>query len=385
MKALKLGSRSVLCGGGAYYPNFEDGRARHRFVGNDDKGLGGVESAFDKEIRGQEGLVLQQDAHRRRMRRASSARRRLARRSSCRSISPCRNRRARLAPGSMRIARRSGTAIIGSAERRGLALANYPTFNPNSFGKCTETIGAIGPCRTCTTELDVQDRVTASAALREASSCRRISSTRTQAASLPGNPGRQRHAPHRRRDVRGRDRQLEQRRRHQDGIARRRRSAVALRIASASAKRSARIPGERGPRLQCGPHGRKRARLHVHGLPDQRDARCRWRPRPAPSPMAASSTSRTSSARNPRRRREPVAPKACGRRSRPKPQRRSRRSWRVVERGTAKAAGSIAIRRRDKTGTAKKVIDGHYTARDMQLVVRRLRARRVVRRSRCSC
>jgi len=140
-KALKLKSVGFMPEPVRYYPNFEMGAHVLGFVGNDDKGLGGVESAYDQEIRGQEGLVLvQQDAHRQRMETrvertpTPGATLELSVDLTLQYIA---ERELRAGVDANRA--KGGTAIVMDPQSGEiLALANYPTFNPNSFGKYSD-------------------------------------------------------------------------------------------------------------------------------------------------------------------------------------------------------------------------------------------------------
>jgi cell division protein FtsI (penicillin-binding protein 3) len=140
-KALKLKSVGFMAEAVRYYPNFEMGAHVLGFVGNDDKGLGGVESAFDSDIRGQEGLVLiQQDAHKTRMEtrveRAPTPGATLEL-SIDLKLQYIAERELRLGVDANRA--KAGTAIIMDPQSGEiLALANYPTFNPNNFGRYSE-------------------------------------------------------------------------------------------------------------------------------------------------------------------------------------------------------------------------------------------------------
>jgi len=141
VKALKLKSVGFMPEPVRYYPNFEMAAHVLGFVGNDDKGLGGVELAFDKEVRGQEGLVLiQQDAHRTRMEtrieRAPTPGATLEL-SVDLTLQYIAERELRAGVDANRA--KGGTAIVMDPQTGEiLALANYPTFNPNSFGKYTD-------------------------------------------------------------------------------------------------------------------------------------------------------------------------------------------------------------------------------------------------------
>ncbi len=141
VKALKLKTVGFMPEPVRYYPNFEMAAHVLGFVGNEDKGLGGVESAFDKEIRGQEGKILVQlDAHRQRLEtrveRVPTAGATLEL-SIDLTLQYIAERELRAGVDANRA--KGGTAIIMDPKTgEVLALANYPTFNPNSFGKYTD-------------------------------------------------------------------------------------------------------------------------------------------------------------------------------------------------------------------------------------------------------
>ena len=124
-----------------FYPNKELAAHTLGYVGIDNKGLSGIESAYDSQIRGKDGTVLVHDRRpRARLQpRRASADGRLVDRADHRPL-PAAHRRARAA-------RRRGSRIVPPAEppsswipRTGeiLAMANEPTFNPNVFGDSPE-------------------------------------------------------------------------------------------------------------------------------------------------------------------------------------------------------------------------------------------------------
>lgn len=119
-----------------YYPNV--GLAAHvlGFVGTDNEGLAGLERAYETRIRGQEGLiVLQTDGKQRavgvREERAATAgdSLELTIDSYLQYIAE-----RELQAGVKEFNARGGTVVIMSPQTGEiLALANYPTFNPNAF------------------------------------------------------------------------------------------------------------------------------------------------------------------------------------------------------------------------------------------------------------
>jgi cell division protein FtsI (penicillin-binding protein 3) len=120
-----------------YYPNL--GLAAHvlGFVGTDNEGLAGLERAYEKRIRGQEGLlVLSQDGRQRAIN-AREERAATAGESLELTIDSYLQHVAQreLEAGVKEFNAAGGTVVI-MAPHTGeiLALANYPTFNPNVYG-----------------------------------------------------------------------------------------------------------------------------------------------------------------------------------------------------------------------------------------------------------
>ena len=122
---------------GRFYPNSELAAHLLGFVGTENRGLAGVESAYDSQIRGQDGaIVLRKDGK-------SQAYGRLERAPTAGSaveltvdthLQHVVERELR--KGIDRHRAEDGTAII-IVPRTGeiLAMANVPTFNPNEYGK----------------------------------------------------------------------------------------------------------------------------------------------------------------------------------------------------------------------------------------------------------
>ena len=121
-----------------WYPNRELASHVLGFVGQDDKGLGGVESAFDDEIRGREGvLIVQKDGGQQfmaaRVEQAPTAGVTLEL-TIDRDLQYIVERHLAAAVEESRAA--GGTAVVmDPATGEVLALASYPTFNPNTFGE----------------------------------------------------------------------------------------------------------------------------------------------------------------------------------------------------------------------------------------------------------
>lgn len=124
-----------------YYPNSELGVHVIGYVGIDDAGLGGIESAYDSQIRGKDGKVLiQSDAKRHaiysRVERAATA--------GAGVELTIDQYLQYVAERELRVGVEANHAVGGSAivmdPHTGeiLALANWPTFNPNAFGKADD-------------------------------------------------------------------------------------------------------------------------------------------------------------------------------------------------------------------------------------------------------
>ena len=123
-----------------YYPNLELGAHVLGFVGDENTGLGGIESSYDPKIRGTSGRVLiQKDARRHRLQTrveeepTAGATLELTLDLYLQHIAE-----RELRAGVLENRALGGTAIIMDPHTGGiLALANYPTFNPNAFGRYT--------------------------------------------------------------------------------------------------------------------------------------------------------------------------------------------------------------------------------------------------------
>jgi cell division protein FtsI (penicillin-binding protein 3) len=124
-----------------YYPRYELGAHVLGFVGRDNNGQAGVEYAFDKIIRGEDGLAfVQVDAKRQRLESRLE-----------RAPVPGASLQLTLDLGLQHIAERelkagvrasrakAGTVVImAPATGEILALASYPTFNPNAVTRSTD-------------------------------------------------------------------------------------------------------------------------------------------------------------------------------------------------------------------------------------------------------
>jgi cell division protein FtsI (penicillin-binding protein 3) len=123
-----------------YYPNKELAAHVLGFVGEENKGLGGIESSYDSTIRGRSGRVLiQKDARRHRLQTrveelpTAGASLELTLDLHLQHIAE-----RELEQGVLEHRAKGGTAIVMDPHTGEiLALANYPTFNPNAFGGST--------------------------------------------------------------------------------------------------------------------------------------------------------------------------------------------------------------------------------------------------------
>ena len=119
-----------------WYPNRELAAHVLGFVGQDDRGLGGIESAFDEEIRGREGvLIVQKDGGQQFMaahvEQAPTAGVTLE---LTIDLALQHIAESELAAGIERFRAKGGTVVIQDPfTGEVLATANYPTFNPNDF------------------------------------------------------------------------------------------------------------------------------------------------------------------------------------------------------------------------------------------------------------
>jgi cell division protein FtsI (penicillin-binding protein 3) len=123
---------------GRYYPNMELAAHVLGFVGIDNSGLGGIEAAYDSQIRGQGGKILVQlDGGKPRHRMETVVEQEQAPGATVeltidRDLQYIAERE--LAIGVKENKAKGGTAIIMRPQTGEiLALASYPTFNPNSY------------------------------------------------------------------------------------------------------------------------------------------------------------------------------------------------------------------------------------------------------------
>jgi len=123
-----------------FYPNKEMAAQLLGFVGVDNKGLAGIEAAYDGQIRGEQGrLFFQTDAHRHafgRLERPPTAGASIEL-----TIDEYLQHVAEreLRDGVARNKAAGGTAIVMDPKTAEiLAMANYPTFNPNAFASAED-------------------------------------------------------------------------------------------------------------------------------------------------------------------------------------------------------------------------------------------------------
>jgi cell division protein FtsI (penicillin-binding protein 3) len=139
--ALKLRGVIVMPDTRRYYPNRDLAAHVLGFVGDEEVGRSGIERVYEEDVRGQKGVMLvQQDA------RLDWVRTRVTREPQPGGtleltldlvIQHIVERE--LAEGVERSGARAGTAIVMNPNTgEVLALANYPTFNPNSYNQFSE-------------------------------------------------------------------------------------------------------------------------------------------------------------------------------------------------------------------------------------------------------
>ena len=175
-----------------YYPNSELAAHVVGYVGLDNVGLGGIESAYDSQIRGKAGKILiQTDAKRHaifsRVERPATA--------GAGVELTIDQYLQYVAERELRVGVEENRALAGTAiimdPRTGeiLALANWPTFNPNAFAKADED-DAAGTARSRASTS--RDRRSRSSPRRRRSSSR-SSTPETMIETSPGSitfPGR---------------------------------------------------------------------------------------------------------------------------------------------------------------------------------------------------
>ena len=141
VRALALPGITLLKESRRYYPNSELAAHVVGYVGLDNVGLGGIESAYDSQIRGKAGkVVIQTDAKRHaifsRVERPATA--------GAGVELTIDQYLQHVAERELRVGVEENRAIAGTAivmdPRSGeiLALANWPTFNPNAFARADD-------------------------------------------------------------------------------------------------------------------------------------------------------------------------------------------------------------------------------------------------------
>ena len=141
LRDLKLKGVAFLKESRRYYPNKELAAHVLGYVGLDNAGLGGLESAYDAQVRGKEGkLLVQTDA---RQQRIYSQVERPATAGATLELTIDQylqfvaERELRAGVEENRAA--GGSAVIMDPNTGEiLAMANYPTFNPNTYGRVRE-------------------------------------------------------------------------------------------------------------------------------------------------------------------------------------------------------------------------------------------------------
>jgi cell division protein FtsI (penicillin-binding protein 3) len=138
VKALELKGVAFLKESRRYYPKKELAAHVLGYVGVDNTGLAGLESTYDAQVRGREGKVLVQTDARQHALQSRVDRPATAGASIELTIDQflqhIAERELRIGVEDNRAA--GGTAIVMDPQSGEiLALANWPTFNPNSFGK----------------------------------------------------------------------------------------------------------------------------------------------------------------------------------------------------------------------------------------------------------
>jgi cell division protein FtsI (penicillin-binding protein 3) len=141
VRALALPGITLLKESRRYYPNSELAAHVLGYVGLDSVGLGGIESAYDSQIRGNDGKILIQTDAKRHVIFSRVERLATAGAGVELTIDPYLQY---VAERELRLGVEENHALAGTAiimdPRTGeiLALANYPTFNPNAFAKSDE-------------------------------------------------------------------------------------------------------------------------------------------------------------------------------------------------------------------------------------------------------
>ncbi len=191
VKALALPGVTLFKESRRYYPNSELAAHVIGYVGLDNVGLGGIESAYDSQIRGKDGKVLIQTDNKRRALYSRVERPATAGAGIELTIDEYLQHVAEreLRAGVEDNHAQGGTAIVMDP-RSGeiLALANWPTFNPNTFSRADDEAKRNRAIQTLYEPGSTFKIVTASAALEQ-----KVITPETMIDTNPGSitfPGR---------------------------------------------------------------------------------------------------------------------------------------------------------------------------------------------------
>ena len=374
-----------------FYPKKELAAQLLGFVGIDNKGLAGIEAAYDSQISGALGkLLYQTDARGRafsRLERPPTAGATVEL-TIDEYLQHVAERELREAVARNRAA--GGTVIVMNPKTGEiLALANEPTFNPNAFSSATVEQRRNRAVQDIYEPGSTFKVVTASAALEERVVASRRRHQRRRRKDPVRRPRHRRHARLRIADVHRCDREVEQRRRDQGrSVAR---SGAAGRLCAPfrfRARAVARLSGrDAGHRLGSREARQQRARLDVDGLPGRRHA--------APDGGGGQLGRQ-------RRRFDSAARRSCAHSRRQADRSEADGAGpddleghrgdadgimeQTVERGTATYAQVDGYTIAGKTGTAAKLVNGRYsTSFPAPARARRARRRGETPSSRCSC
>jgi cell division protein FtsI (penicillin-binding protein 3) len=170
VRALALPGITLFKESRRYYPNSELGAHVIGYVGLDNVGLGGIESAYDSQIRGKDGKVLIQTDNKRRALYSRVERPATAGAAIELTIDEYLQHVAEreLRAGVESSHAQGGTAIIMDPHTGEiLALANWPTFNPNTFARAEDEARRNRAIQTLYEPGSTFKIVTASAALEQ--------------------------------------------------------------------------------------------------------------------------------------------------------------------------------------------------------------------------
>ena len=170
VKALALPGITLLKESRRYYPNSELAAHVIGYVGLDNVGLGGIESAYDAQIRGRAGKVLLQTDNRRNAMFSRVETPPTAGADIELTIDQYLQHVAEreLRAGVEENRAEGGTAIImDPSSGEILALANWPTFNPNAFGRVDDVVRRNRAIQTLYEPGSTFKIVTASAAIEQ--------------------------------------------------------------------------------------------------------------------------------------------------------------------------------------------------------------------------